>query len=855
MIVLIGTTVPGTTSALDVDQIPVIDDAGIFGADFGGVEQAVVELGQKGADVRVRTINTYAPYSNLDQYEVDLELNSPSWLGQDSDRKNNLVVIIVSLTERVSGIYYGELWTDELDDEWNRIQTNVMYPYFTQGDYAEGVIAGLGEIGQQIGVAAPAAPTGLTATPGDGRIQLSWTAPADTGGAAIDYYVIYQNGVDVAHVPGTSTTITGLTNGVSYNFAVAAHNSAGTSAMSTVVSSTPQIPPPADLTLPLLLLAVLGIVAAAVIFYLFRRKKAKETAWRQRAVLSKQAAASEINQLMETTQMMEIKVDVTSDKVTLQEAASLRSGVEKANELVSRSSQAYSELAHSAGDPENPKLGAVELENIEKSYQKILADLREAKDAVKEVDGRITGVQQTIEGFKQKAADVSASIEATQSKERTIQDGGFNTDYANDLLLKGQSTLEQANELAAKKDYVEGAKLAEQAGSHVQAASQALDDLPKKKDEVVAAFPALASRIEQVKEKIVDGREIFDRLFDDFAESTWEPVKGNGTEAENRVNWATDALDDARTMSGTERNDWFKTGDLIDKGNGWLTEAESLMQSITQLEANLITARRDAPTEINAAQADIDKAWEYINRYDEDIRESLEEDLRGAERKNERAKQEMQQSRPDYFMVCKEAREANDTADKVLVQARNEHEAAERLRAKAASAQRDASSKVSIAQKYIEDHSRVVKDDARSYMKSALASLKQAGTTKDVNDRISMYLKAESDGERAYALAQKNVNESFEAPKRSTSEPDIGFPGTIPPIFFPDSGQTTTVPQPWGTTRPRTTGPTTVVRGGTTPGWQSSGGSPRGGGSSSWGSASKPTGKRGSRGGGGSSGW
>ncbi len=88
-------------------------------------------------------------------------------------------------------------------------------------------------------MSAPDAPTGLTTTPGDGQVQLSWTAPADNGGAAIDYYVVYRNGLDVLHVSGTSTTVTGLTNGVSYNFAVAAHNSAGTGEMSTVVSATP----------------------------------------------------------------------------------------------------------------------------------------------------------------------------------------------------------------------------------------------------------------------------------------------------------------------------------------------------------------------------------------------------------------------------------------------------------------------------------------------------------------------------------------------------------------------------------------------------------------------------------------
>ena len=88
----------------------------------------------------------------------------------------------------------------------------------------------------------PGAPTGLTVIPRDAHVTMSWTAPADNGGAVIDHYVVYQNGLDILHVSGTSTTVTGLTNGVSYNFAVAAHNSAGTGPMSPVVSTMPTLP-------------------------------------------------------------------------------------------------------------------------------------------------------------------------------------------------------------------------------------------------------------------------------------------------------------------------------------------------------------------------------------------------------------------------------------------------------------------------------------------------------------------------------------------------------------------------------------------------------------------------------------
>ena len=79
----------------------------------------------------------------------------------------------------------------------------------------------------------PGVPGGLTAIPGNGRVSLSWTAPADTGGSAISGYVIYSGtspGAGSARpggpVKGTSATVTGLTNGTTYYFTVAAVNGA-----------------------------------------------------------------------------------------------------------------------------------------------------------------------------------------------------------------------------------------------------------------------------------------------------------------------------------------------------------------------------------------------------------------------------------------------------------------------------------------------------------------------------------------------------------------------------------------------------------------------------------------------------
>ena len=103
----------------------------------------------------------------------------------------------------------------------------------------------------------PGAPTGLTATAGDSTVDLSWTAPASNGGSAInDYIVQYKlssSGTWLAFADGagtgTTTTVTGLTNGSAYDFRVIAVNSIGQSTASTTDSETP-VPDPVAPGLP-----------------------------------------------------------------------------------------------------------------------------------------------------------------------------------------------------------------------------------------------------------------------------------------------------------------------------------------------------------------------------------------------------------------------------------------------------------------------------------------------------------------------------------------------------------------------------------------------------------------------------
>ena len=83
-------------------------------------------------------------------------------------------------------------------------------------------------------LSAPAAPTGVTATPGNASANVSWTASSN-GGRPITSYTVTPYVGSTAQTPttvagnATSTPISELTNGTTYTFTVTATNSVGTS--------------------------------------------------------------------------------------------------------------------------------------------------------------------------------------------------------------------------------------------------------------------------------------------------------------------------------------------------------------------------------------------------------------------------------------------------------------------------------------------------------------------------------------------------------------------------------------------------------------------------------------------------
>jgi fibronectin type 3 domain-containing protein len=97
----------------------------------------------------------------------------------------------------------------------------------------------------------PSAPSALSASPGDQRVSLTWSAPSSNGGSSITGYKLYRGTSSggesfVANLGNvTSTADTGLTNGQAYYYKVSAVNAAGEGPRSGEAAATPSGPPSA----------------------------------------------------------------------------------------------------------------------------------------------------------------------------------------------------------------------------------------------------------------------------------------------------------------------------------------------------------------------------------------------------------------------------------------------------------------------------------------------------------------------------------------------------------------------------------------------------------------------------------
>jgi hypothetical protein len=128
-------------------------------------------------------------------------------------------------------------------------------------------------------VTVPSAPQNVVATPGVGKVTITWAAPSSSGGSAITGYKVYLSliggAVNIGNVSGSTLSYVDSTGtaGTTYNYYVVAVNGVGAGANSAQVSAAPQAASSTDNTMLYAGIAIAVIVVIAIVVMLMRRKK------------------------------------------------------------------------------------------------------------------------------------------------------------------------------------------------------------------------------------------------------------------------------------------------------------------------------------------------------------------------------------------------------------------------------------------------------------------------------------------------------------------------------------------------------------------------------------------------------
>ena len=172
-----------------------------------------------------------APASNGGLAIIGYNLYEGTAPGDESTTPVNGTVRVTGTTASVTGLTNGNL-----------------YYFVVKAVNAKGQSSASNEASVTPTNTPPGAPTVLTATPGDTSVSLKWTAPSSDGGSAITGYNVFEGTtsggesttpVNDTLVTTTAYSVTGLTDGTLYYFAVQAVNVLGSSDSSNQAWATP----------------------------------------------------------------------------------------------------------------------------------------------------------------------------------------------------------------------------------------------------------------------------------------------------------------------------------------------------------------------------------------------------------------------------------------------------------------------------------------------------------------------------------------------------------------------------------------------------------------------------------------
>jgi len=388
----------------------------------------------------------------------------------------------------------------------------------------------------------------------------------------------------------------------------------------------------------------------------------------------------------------------TDAQALLAQAEARRAELDKFNAAapgeVDRAKKALADVAERLGalgeDFAQPQAILHPVEDLVAHAESLLAEHRaaDAITAAQAASAMIAEHNDTLTRYN----DIRESISTGRASAEQVAAQGYHIDAGLRAFNTAKGVLRQAAAAMEQQGTTAHALLDQAAAARDQGVARG-GGMPALRHENDERLPRIEQAGEQLAAHISEGRQTFHQV-DEFAESTWSDIRGNGSEAEAAAARARALWERATQRNTMDAQDFLGAKEDLDAAEEQIAYARSLIDTITQRLKDLESARDAARQEIAAAQADIEKGWSYVRSNDPDIGKVPEAALTKAAAQLEQANAELTQARPDWLVIVKQAQEANRLADEALVEARGEVETMSKLRDQAVRAQQLATAEV-----------------------------------------------------------------------------------------------------------------------------------------------------------------
>lgn len=434
------------------------------------------------------------------------------------------------------------------------------------------------------------------------------------------------------------------------------------------------------------------------------------------------------------------------------------------------------------GGPHDPTLAVNAYLRLSLGYRAARQDVLRALEKAEEVKRLAEAIKSRREALAQRIEDEAANLAKARQIVAALRGDGYNAVEMEALersLDGAAANLAQAEALGATSE----ALLAEAATDcrDVICRARILQDL---RERVIDNLGEVDGEIAETLEMVPEALRSFRRLRDESPPLVWESIRGNGSEAGNRLRRAIALVDEAGVHADMDHQEWEDAEMALAKAQDHVYDARDLLEAILALQASVAETHEQAERELARARADLDKAAEYavVNGGTND---HWNDRLTEARSLLGEAQKQAEVETPDWQQVVTLALTANHLVDSILADCMEESETLRRQHHLAAQLIRLAEQIVAEAGSFVDSHNDDIEEGVIEQLEDALYLLeaaRKAARSGKPQETLELATRSKSAAEAALGAAKRcfqdaETQHSSKQPDRSpwgTSQADTG---------------------------------------------------------------------------------